>query len=248
MTRTESHRLPAPSLGGVGQVVVHGHWGRPVLWFPSEAGSADDFADHGLIDAARGALDAGRIKVFCVGSYDEQSWSAGWKSQGDRARAHRAYEDWIIWQVVPFIRDHSGGRDDIATAGPSMGAFHAVLFALRHAHVFSRVVALSGSYDPWSWHAWGEADEETYFSHPLALLSGSQGDHLDYLRRTLFLTLVVGSGMWEDSTGAHESTRGLARLLAEKQIPHELHIWGHEWPHDWPSWRAQAAVYLPQLG
>ena len=54
--------------------------------------------------------------------------------------------------------------------------------------------------------------------------------------------------MWEDTTGANASTRALAGVLAEKQIPHELFVWGHEWPHDWPSWRAQAAIYLPALG
>jgi esterase/lipase superfamily enzyme len=54
--------------------------------------------------------------------------------------------------------------------------------------------------------------------------------------------------MWEDSTGANGSTRALAHVLADKQIPHELFVWGQEWPHDWPSWRAQAAIYLPALG
>ena len=100
----------------------------------------------------------------------------------DRARNHRRYEDWIIWQVVPFIRDKCGGRDDIATAGPSMGAFHAVLFALRHPHVFARAVGLSGSYDPWTWRAWGPADDETYFTNPMQFLPGAHGGHLDYLR------------------------------------------------------------------
>ncbi len=35
MTRTEYHRLDAPSLGGSAEIAVHGHFGRPVLWFPS---------------------------------------------------------------------------------------------------------------------------------------------------------------------------------------------------------------------
>ena len=129
-----------------------------------------------------------------------------------------------------------------------MGAFHAVLFALRHPHVFARAVGMSGSYDPWTWRAWGPADDETYFANPMQFIPGTNGGHLDYLRSRLAITLVVGSGMWEDTTGSNASTRALAGVLAEKQIPHELFIWGHEWPHDWPSWRAQSAVYLPALG
>lgn len=248
MTRTEYHQLSSPSLGGGSrEVVVHGHWGRPVLWFPSEGRSAHDFADHGMLDALGEAIDGGRIKVFCVSSYDHESWSASWKPMTDRAAAHHAYEDWIIWSVLPFIRNNSGGRDDVVTAGTSMGAFHAVLFAFRHPHVFTRAVALSGAYDPRNWRGWGDHDENTYLTTPLEFIPGLVGDHLDYLRARLFLTLVVGNGQWEDTTGANHSTHVLAAMLRDKGIPHEFYDWGWEWPHDWSSWRAQAAVYLTAI-
>lgn len=246
VTRTEYHELDAPSLGGRRRVAVHGHWGRPVLWFPSQDGGETEFADAGLVDALGPALDAGLIKVYCVPSYDEHSWSASWMPLTDRVDGHRRFEDWIIWQVVPFIRDDCGGRDDIAVAGPSLGAFQAVLFALRHAHVFGRVVALSGNYDPWSWRAWGPANENTYLACPLQFLPPTTDGHLDFLRSRLRLTLVVGSGQWEDTTGAHDGTYRLADVLRDKRIDHEFHVWPG-WPHDWPSWQAQAAVYLPAL-
>jgi len=248
VTRTEYHHLDAPSTGGTGEIAVHGHWGRPVLWFPTEGGQAREFEQKGMLDALGPALDAGLVKIFCVPSYDGASWSDRDICQGDRARAHRRFEDWIIWQVVPFIRVNCGGREDIVTAGPSLGAFHAVLFALRHAHVFHHAVAFSGSYDPWSWHGWGDSDADTYLTDPIQFLPRTFGGHLDHLRAQLHLTLVVGSGQWEDSTGANASTRQLADILSDRQIPHELHVWGPEWPHDWSSWRAQAAVHLPPLG
>lgn len=247
VTRTEYHQIDAPSLGGRWQVAVHGHWGRPVLWFPSQDGKEWEFENAGMLDALRPALDAGLIKVYCVPSYDEQSWSATWKPLTDRVAAHHRFEDWIIWHVVPFIRDTCGGRDDIAVAGPSLGAFQAVLFALRHAHVFGRAVALSGNYDPWSWRAWGEADENTYLASPLQFLPSTEGGHLDFLKERLRLTLVVGSGQWEDTTGAYEGSHRMAGVLRDKGIVHEFFVWPG-WPHDWSSWRAQAALYLPALG
>ncbi len=196
--------------GGTREVVVHGHWGRPVLWFPSETRSAHEFGHHGMLGALAEPLDAGRIKVYCVDGYDHESWSASWKPMSDRAKAHRAYEDWIIWQVLPFITETSGGRDDVVTAGPSMGAFHAALFALRHAHLFRRVIAFSGGYNPRDWRGWGDQDTDAYLTNPLEFLPGVHDDHLDHLRRQLYLTLVVGSGQWEDTTGAHDSTYRLA--------------------------------------
>ena len=248
MTRTERVRLDSPSIGGTREVVVHGHWGRPVLWFPSEGFGPDEFADRGMLDALRPALDDGLLTVFCVPSHDEESWSASWKPLGDRARAHLAYENWIVGHVAPLIHERCAGRSDIVTAGPSMGAFHAVLFALRHAHLFGRAVALSGSYSTWAWRGWGEGDVDTYLTDPMSFLPTEHDGHLDHLRRAVHLTLVVGSGRWEDTTGANASTRALAGVLADKQIGHDLFVWGPEWPHDWNSWQAQAATYLPSLG
>lgn len=249
MTRTEFHQLDASPLGGyTAEVVVHGHFGRPVLWFPSEAGSQHDFVSNGILDAVRGAVDDGKIKIFCVPSYDTESWSASWKPLGDRARAHLACESWILGAVVPFIVDNCAGRTDIATAGTSLGAFHAALFALRNAHLFPHAVSMSGSYDPRCWHGWGEHTDDFYFTNPVEFVPGLNDGHLDYLRSAVRITLVVGSGQWEDTTGALGSTHVMADALRDKGIPHDLFVWGNEWPHDWPSWRAQAGVYLPALG
>jgi esterase/lipase superfamily enzyme len=53
--------------------------------------------------------------------------------------------------------------------------------------------------------------------------------------------------MWEDTTGALESTKALGGLLAEKNIPHEMDLWGHDVAHDWPWWRRQFAHHLPRF-
>ena len=50
-----------------------------------------------------------------------------------------------------------------------------------------------------------------------------------------------------DPTRALPSTRRFAGLLAEKGIPHELDVWGHDVPHDWPSWQRQLAHHLPRF-
>ena len=69
----------------------------------------------------------------------------------------------------------------------------------------------------------------------------------DWLRSRLSVLLVVGQGMWEDSTGALPSTRHMAALLTGKGIRCDLDVWGYDIPHDWPSWRAQLAHHLPRF-
>jgi esterase/lipase superfamily enzyme len=239
--------LHSPAIGTAGEVIRYGHWGRPVLVFPSEQGRAADFASNGMVDAVADLIDGSRVKLYCVDSYDAASWSAGDLPLEDRARRHGLYESWILDQVVPSIVDESGGRGDIVTLGASLGAFHALNFALRRADRFPLALCLSGNYDPTSWSGWGERGDALYFNNPTDYVSHLHGDHLDWLRGQLSVLLVCGQGQWEDTTGSLDSTKQMAGVLAEKGIRHELDLWGFDVPHDWPSWRAQLAHHLPRF-
>jgi len=196
-----------------GTVAVYGHWGRPVLAFPSEGGDAWEFQREGMIGAVGSLIQAGRVKLYCVDAFD-----------GD------GYWSWIVDQVAPYVWDDCGGRMEITTCGCSLGAYHAVDFALRRADLFTLAIGLSGRYDP-------VVDYAARFG----------GDHLDWLRSQLSVLLVCGQGQWEDTTGALESTRQLGSVLQEKGVRCEVDVWGHDVPHDWPSWRAQLAHHLPRF-
>jgi len=113
-----------------GTVVVYGHWGRPVLAFPSEGGDAWEFQRHGMVGAIGRLLEAGRVKLYCVDAFEGEM-----------------YPSWIFDQVAPFVWDDLGGRREIATCGCSLGAYYAVDFALRRADLFSLAIGLSGNYD-----------------------------------------------------------------------------------------------------
>ena len=67
--------LDAPALGGAGTLIAYGHYGRPVLCFPAEGGSAGDFEANGMLDAVAPLVDAGRVKLYCVDSHDGATWS-----------------------------------------------------------------------------------------------------------------------------------------------------------------------------
>jgi esterase/lipase superfamily enzyme len=247
MTRRHHVDVPAPALGGAGAVIAYGHYGRPFLVFPSERGRAWDFENNGMVEAVRPLLDAGRAKLYSITSHDAVSWSNRSLSVEDRARRHDEYERWVVDSVVPFIYADCGGEQEIGTIGCSMGAYHALTFALRRADLFPLSMSFSGSYDPSAWHGWGEQGEAAYFTNPVQFVPGLGGDHLDWLRSRLSVLLVVGQGMWEDTTGALPSTRLMARLLQDKGIRCELDEWGHDVPHDWPSWRRQLAHHLPRF-
>jgi esterase/lipase superfamily enzyme len=239
--------LWSDAIGAAGTVIRYGHWGRAVLAFPSEQGKAWDFESNGMIGAVSDLIDEGRLKVYCVDSFDAASWSNRDIPLEERARQHGRYESWILGDVLPWIHRDCGGAAEVATLGCSLGAFHAANFALKRADLFPLAMCFSGNYDPASWHAWGERGSEAYFNNPLDYVGNLHGDHLDWLRGRLSLLLVCGQGQWEDTTGALPSTKQLAGVLAEKGIKHELDLWGHDVPHDWPSWRAQLAHHMPRF-
>lgn len=247
--RRDAWTLPAPTLGGEGTVLAYGHWGVPVLFFPAEGGSAWDVENHGIIHALTEPIEAGRIKVYCVPSYDEASWSNRAAPLAERARNHERYHGWICYDVVQAIHHDCGGPAEIATAGVSMGAYHAVNIALRRADLFGYALGMSGNYDPTTWHGWGDQDDQVYFNNPFAYIANIHGDHLAWLRHHVFIQLVVGTGSWEEwPSRALPSTLAFADLLRSKGIGCDLDVWGHDSPHDWPSWCRQAAKHLGSLG
>ena len=228
-------------------VAAYGHWGRPVLAFPTERGDAGEFERQGLVAALGGLLSDGRVKLYCVDSFDHESWSNHDIPLEERARRHGVYEAWILDQVVPFIREDCGGASELIACGASLGAFHAANFALKRADVFPLAICLSGNYDPGSWNSWGERRDAAYFNNPMDYVAHLGGEHLEWLRSRLSLLLVCGQGQWEDTTGALESTRRFAGLLGSKGLRCEMDVWGHDVPHDWPSWHAQLAHHLPRF-
>jgi esterase/lipase superfamily enzyme len=201
-----------------------------------------------MVDAVADLVDAGRVKLYCVDSFDAWTWSDRDASLEERARRHGTYEAWVLDHVVPWASADSGGASEFVTVGCSMGAFHAANFALKRADRFPLALCLSGNYDPTTWHGWGERGDAVYFNNPFDHVAGLSGDHLDWLREQVSLLLVVGQGAFEVSpTAALPSTRAFADLLGSKGIRHELDVWGYDVPHDWESWRRQLAHHLPRF-
>ncbi len=237
------HSLPL----GDRKIIAYGHFGRPVLAFASDSGRAEDYESNGLIGAVANLIEDGRVKVYCIDSFEADSWRRSDLQLEMRAREHQRFEDFVTNDVVPFIYGDCGGARDILTTGCSFGAFHAASFTLKRGDLFPEAICLSGAYDM-SKIGWGEKGDAFYFNNPVDYVANLHGEHLDWLRRRVHLTLVAGQGSWEDesASGALPSTLRLAGLLSEKQIPHTLDVWGHDSAHDWPWWQRQLSVHLPR--
>lgn len=223
-------------------VVVYGHWGPPVLAFPTSHGDEWELERHGLIAAMAEFIDAGRVKVFCVGSNNHESFLDPGAHPFHRSWRQRVFDDYVRHEVVPFVHHHCRTPGiPIATMGASLGAYHAANTLFRYPHLFKRCYALSGVYDLRRFMD-GMYDDNFYFHNPVDYVANlSDGWTLDQLR-SCEIRLATGSGPWERSGYTYE----FSRILSSKGIRHFLDDWGPRGGHDWPYWREMMREYLRQ--
>ncbi len=239
----EYHRWHSPRLGRDMELLVHGHAGARVLAFPPRMGRFFDFEDKGMVDALREPLERGWLQLICVDSVDGDSLYCDWKHPSERIWYHGQYEEYILCEVLPFSASLNA-NPFLISHGVSLGAFHAVNIALRHPHLFGRVIAFSGRYDLTSAPSdfgdlfSGHYEERIYFHTPLHFLPGIGDETLLASIRRLDITLVVG----EDDPFI-DNTRALSQALWDKGVWHSLHMWWGR-AHRFRYWRQMARVYF----
>jgi len=224
-------------------LLVFGHAGAKVLVFPTRGGRFHEYEDLRLTEALAAKLEQGQLQLFCVDSVDAESFFCWWAHPSGRIRRHQQYERYLLEEVLPFI-DGRNPHECLIAHGCSFGAYHAVNLAFRHPRLFRKVAAFSGRYDltlgveefPALFD--GFYNEDVYFHTPCHFLPNLNcPERMAHLRR-MDIVLVVGE---EDPfRGSNEQ---LSRILAEKDIPHRLHLWS-ERAHRGYYWRRMAPLYL----
>lgn len=219
-----------------------GHYGRPVLVFPTAGGDAEEIERNGLIGACWPMIESGRVKIY---SCDSVAGRAMVSEQGDvhyRMWLFNQFHDCVINEIVPAIRADMGGEQPlIVAAGASIGAFNAVAVLCRYPEAFGAAVGMSGSYRIERFLE-GAFSEDIYWASPVAFLPGLEGPTLDLLRQR-FVVLASGEGAWENIGDSWQ----LAEILGKKGIPNRVDSWGTDWEHDWGTWRAMLPRYLDEL-
>jgi esterase/lipase superfamily enzyme len=230
-------KIYSPAVGREMQLLAFGHYGPPVIAFPSGGGQFYDFENNGMVDALANLIENGRLKLYCPEGLDGESWLNHGIDPHWRAVRHNAYQDFIIYDLVPAIR-FDCRQDDlkIAVTGCSLGAFHAVNFALKFPHIFHYALGMSGRYNIEDLTG-PSGSEGVYFNNPLAYVYNLHGDTLEHIRHNTHVALVCGQGAWEEK--CLRDTHRLADLFVEKGISHERDIWGHDVEHHWYWWRKQ---------
>jgi esterase/lipase superfamily enzyme len=235
--RRDYHNWYSPRLGRHMELLVYGHGGQPVLVFPTSRGRFFEFENNGMIHALSGKIEWGQLQVFCVDSVDAESWYNRWIHPHDRVARHNAYENYILFEVAPLMKNLSGAPQ-IATTGCSFGAYHAFNFAMKHPDLTNTCVAMSGAFDMRQFMD-GYYDNDFYFNNPVDYLPNA-GDAW-FLDRYRHMKIILAAGDHDICLG--ENFR-MAEILGKKGIPHWLDVWTGGEKHDWPLWQRMAVKFF----
>lgn len=220
-----------------------GHWGQPVLLFPTAGGDAEEAERMHLVGAIWPLIEAGRIKLYSCDSVAGRALADKSGTVEYRCWLQNQFEDYVAHEVVPAIRtDCSEDGIEVIAAGASIGAFNALAVTCRYPWLFRAAIGMSGTYDLEKLLDF-QGTEDFYFASPHAFLPQlGDGPILDQLRRR-FILMAYGQGRWENPGEAWD----MANILGGKGIPNRVDPWGEAYDHDWPTWREMLPVYLNEL-
>jgi esterase/lipase superfamily enzyme len=235
--RDEYQKWHSPTLGRDMELKVFGHAGMPLLVFPTSMGRFFQYGDMGMIDALAHKYENGQLQAFCVDSVDAESWYNKSVPPRMRVARHSQYEQYLLREVVPFIRSRNESSQ-LAVTGCSFGGYHSVIFALRHPDLVTHCLSFGGAFDIKQFLD-GYYDQDCYYQNPPDFLPNlNDAWYWDRFQR---MRIVLAAG--EHDMCLSENQR-LSGILGGKSIPHWLDVWGGGAGHDWPWWRQMAVKFF----
>ncbi|MBI2689851.1 MAG: esterase family protein [Acidobacteria bacterium] len=227
----------SPALGRNMEMLIFGHGGTPLLVFPTSMGRFFDYENRNMIGVLGGKYEAGELQAFCVDSVDAESWYNKAVPPRARIERHAQFERYLLEEVLPYIHGRNASQR-VTVTGCSFGGYHSANFAFRHPGLVDGIVSFGGAFDIHQFLQ-GYCDEDCYFHCPPDFLPNLNDQRiLNDIRR---LRIVLAAG--ENDMCLAENLR-LSGILRQKNIAHDLDVWGEGAGHDWPWWERMAVKFF----
>lgn len=225
MTSTEHTDYYSHILGMSLKVEVTGHYGYPILMFPTSRGSYTQNHDFKLNESIDFLVSSGKVKLYNIETLDSESLYDKTLSPQDRIYIYDLWVQFMSLEFIPFIqKSHQTAR--VALAGASFGGYHVANLAFRRPDLVSHLFCLSGAFTIRNFMD-GYNSNLVYFNCPREFVPNDEA----WKYRHMHIVLSTS-----DQDICLEQTREMSAILSKKQIDH----WYDEqkWiSHDWPLWR-----------
>jgi len=239
----EYHRWYSDRLRREMELLVFGHAGRAVLFFPPRMGRFYDYENWGIVAALEHRINSGELQLFCVDSLDSESFYNEFAAPNAKITRHLQYEQYILREVLPLMSTKKPDRD-FEAAGCSMGAYHAANIAFKYPYVFNKLVCMSGRYDLTRSIQYfrdlfdGYQNEDIHANMPRQFMANLQDERLLNDTRRIDITFAIG----ETDPFLNDNLE-FSELLGRKGINHQFYKW-EGYAHSQRSWRKMVQIYL----
>jgi len=224
--KTHIKSWKSPSLGREMKLMIVGEEGTPVIIFPSAFGDFFEWKEHQALNILEEQIDLGYNQLFCLDSFAEDCFMKDTVDPVKRMIRFNHYQDYIMDEVLPFITEENS-NPFIITTGVALGAYAALLMALKFPTNFHKVISLSGYFDIRE-HMGGVVDDHIYFNNPVEFIPNLNDDKLLGLINSVDIRLL---NYKNDPT--REKTRKMSDILWLKFIEHEHYVWEEEAENMW---------------
>ena len=216
-------------------IQISGHWGYPILMFPTSMGGYLQNKEFGLLDTVDALVDAGKIKLYNVETTDFQSFYAKDLPAQAKIYNYNLYTQFLKEELVPAIQIECGVHR-IAVAGCSFGGYHCTNFAFKNPDLVAHLFSMSGAFSIKSFMK-NHYDDNVYFNEPMDFMNHVESWKFNHMN------IVLGTS---DGDICREDNLNMSRLLANKGI----NYWYDEkrWAsHDWPLWKIMFSDYVRKI-
>jgi esterase/lipase superfamily enzyme len=213
-------------------IEVTGHWGHPILMFPSSYGSYTQNRDFGLNDTVMHFVEQGKIKLYNIETLDGWSFYAEHMSSEDKIAHYEQYLRFIVEELIPRIQQDCHTHR-VAVAGCSFGGYHAGNIAFRFPDLVSHLFSMSGVFNIRNLAPLSD-DMRIYFNCPDEFVLNDESWKYKHMH------IVLNTSDWDICLSRNQH---MHEVLNSKGIAH----WYDErkWmEHDWPLWKMVFPEYI----
>jgi esterase/lipase superfamily enzyme len=230
----------SPALNAEMPLAIYGHYGFSILLIPTAAADFLEYERFQMMDSLAPFLESGKCKIYSINSINKESWLNNDMEPSHKAIRHNQFNDYVINEVIPFIKQTSSEETPIYTCGASFGALHAMNLFMKYPNKINGAISMSGVYNL-AEYTKGFWDDQVYFNSPEHYVQNINDPvYLDQICSSKHIHIYTGSGDYEDPN----ANIRFSNVLASKGIPHDLDVWGPDITHDWPTWRKMLPYIL----
>ncbi|MGD1006511.1 MAG: esterase [Ignavibacteriaceae bacterium] len=237
--REEYHKWHSNDLDREFEMLVFGHYGYPIILFPTFNAHYWEAKDFGLINSASYLIDSGQIKIYCPDGVDCLSWDNNSIEPANKVITQIAYEKTILNDVIGFVK-HETSLERVGVAGCNFGAYHALNLAFKHPDKVEKLICIGGFFDIKQF-IYNYYDDNCYFNNPPDYLPNLTDNR--YLNQFKTMKIILGI---DESDQYLEQNKNISGILRSKSVNHWLDVRPNN-GHNWEFRREVFPKYLAQI-